>query len=96
MRILTFSLALCSMLGLSIPVSYAQEAKVVLRSTVIGNQEQPKVLYILPWQKAEGIEWDYQPLQSLVNGVFEEVDRAEFLRELQYQQKINAALESAQ
>lgn len=27
----------------------AQEARVVLRSTVVGNQEQPKVLYIVPW-----------------------------------------------
>ena len=72
----------------------AQEARVVLRSTVIGNQEQPKVLYIVPWQQAETPELIYQPLQSLVDGVFEEVDRQEFLRELHYQQKINAALGS--
>lgn len=66
----------------------AQEAKVILRSTVVGNQEQPKVLYIVPWQQAQKPELIYQPLQSLVDGVFEEIDREEFLRELDYQQKI--------
>ncbi len=68
----------------------AQEAQVVLRSTVTGNQEQPKVLYIVPWQQADTPELIYQPLQSLVDGVFEEVDRAEFLRELRYRDKIIA------
>ena len=72
----------------------AQEARVVLRSTVIGNQEQPKVLYIVPWQQAETPELIYQPLQSLVDGVFEEIDRQEFLRELSYRRKIDAALGS--
>ena len=66
----------------------AQEAQVVLRSTVTGNQEQPKVLYIVPWQQAEKPELIYQPLQTLVDGVFEEVDREEFLRELRYRDKI--------
>lgn len=70
----------------------SQEARVVLRSTVTGNQEQPKVLYIVPWQQAESPELVYQPLQSLVEGVYEEVDRDEFLRELQYRQNIEASL----
>lgn len=82
MRTMSFILAaiLCS--GVA-----AQEAVIELRSTVVGNQEQPKVLYILPWQPAERPELIYRPLQSLVDGVFEEIDREEFLRELEYQQK---------
>jgi hypothetical protein len=75
---------------LAMPVQ-AQEAKVVLRSTVTGNQEQPKVLYLVPWQKAETPELIYQPLQSLVDGVFNEVGREEFLREIRYRDKIKAA-----
>ncbi|MFA7553045.1 MAG: hypothetical protein WCY88_02255 [Spongiibacteraceae bacterium] len=67
----------------------AQEAKVILRSTVTGNQEQPKVLYIVPWRQAETPELIYQPLQSLVEGVYEEVDRDEFLRELHYREKLS-------
>ena len=84
--------ALCFLLIMLTPfVTQAQEAKVVLRSTVKGNQEQPKVLYLVPWQKSETPELIYQPLQSLVDGVFEEVGREEFLRELRYRDKINAA-----
>lgn len=74
----------------SSPWLLAQEAQVVLRSTVTGNQEQPKVLYIVPWQQADTPELIYQPLQTLVDGVFEEVDREEFLRELRYREKITA------
>ena len=70
----------------------AQEATIKLRSTVVGNQEQPKVLYIVPWQKAEMPELVYQPLQSLVDGVFREADRDEFLRDLNYRKKIDKSL----
>lgn len=74
----------------------AQEARVILRSTVMGNQEQPKVLYIVPWQQAGTPELIYQPLQTLVDGVFEEVDREAFLRELRYREKLDAALSTSQ
>lgn len=73
----------------------SKEAKVVLSSTVTGNQEQPKVLYIVPWQQAQSPELIYQPLQSLVDGVFEEIDRQEFLRELRYLSKINTTKSSS-
>lgn len=71
-------------------LTWAQEARIELRSTVTGNQEQPKVLYIVPWQQAGSPELIYQPLQTLVDGVFEEVNRPEFLRELKYKEKITA------
>lgn len=80
---------------LMVQAASAQEARVVLRSTVMGNQEQPKVLYIVPWQQAATPELIYQPLQSLVDGVFEQVDREEFLRELRYREKISASLQAA-
>ena len=75
-------------------VTLAQEARVELRSTVTGNQEQPKLLYIVPWQQADTPELIYRPLQSLVDGVFEELDRDEFLRELHYQNEIKRLLAS--
>lgn len=70
----------CLLVGLA----YSEEAVITLRSTVKGNQEQPKVLYILPWQKAESIEWNYQPTESVIDDVFNPVDRDEFIRELKY------------
>ena len=65
-----------------------EEAVVVLRSTVKGNQEQPKVLYIVPWQQPEGPDSLYQPLESLVNDVFNPVERVEFTRELRYRKML--------
>jgi hypothetical protein len=64
--------------------SNSQEANVVLHSTITGNQEQPKVLYIVPWQPPGGVDQLQQPVQSLLNDVFAPVDRAEFQRELKY------------
>lgn len=62
------------------------ESNVVLHSTITGNQEQPKVLYIVPWQPPAGVDRLQQPVQSLLDDVFAPVDRAEFRRELQYRE----------
>ena len=64
----------------------AEEANVVLHSTITGNQEQPKVLYIVPWQAPGANDQLQQPLQPLLDEVFEPVDRQEFLRELRYRE----------
>jgi hypothetical protein len=88
-------LAVMVLLLLSCATALAQEARVVLRSTVTGNQEQPKVLYIVPWQQADMPELIYRPMQSLVEGVYEQLDRDEFLRELDYREKINAAQDTS-
>lgn len=73
-----------------------EQAVVVLRSTVTGNQEQPKVLYIVPWQQADGPGSLYRPLQSLVNQVFEPVERREFVRELSYRDQLSKQPETRQ
>ena len=73
------------------PAMAEDEALVVLRSTVKGNQEQPKVLYIVPWQQPGGPENLYQPLESLVNDVFNPVERVEFVRELRYRKMLSDA-----
>lgn len=61
-----------------------EEANVVLHSTITGNQEQPKVLYIVPWQPPGGADQLMQPVQPLLDDVFAPIDRAEFQRELKY------------
>lgn len=62
----------------------SQEAVVTLRATVTGNQEQPKVMYILPWQQPGATEFEYAPGMSLAQDLYREVDRDEFVRELEY------------
>lgn len=73
------------MLLLSFAVSAQDEGVVVLSDTVTGNQEQPKVLYIVPWQAADDDTILYQPLvTNLQQDVFDHVERPEHVRELQY------------
>lgn len=96
MKLSFFARLIAMLLITTAPVVQGQEARVVLRSTVVGNQEQPKVLYIVPWQQAEKPELIYQPLQSVVDGVFRQIERDEFLRELDYQQKVSRSMQAQQ
>lgn len=67
--------------------SYAADGVITLRSTVKGNQEQPKVMYVLPWQAADRIEMKYRPDTQWLGEVFAPVDRDEFIRELNYRKQ---------
>jgi len=71
-------------------IGFAQETGVVVLSdTVTGNQEQPKVLYIVPWQAADDNTILYQPLSTrLQRDVFKHVERPEHLRELKFLQQL--------
>ena len=74
----------------------AQEPTVTLRATVTGNQEQPRVIYILPWQAPEGRDYEYVPAQSLADDLFRGLDRDEFVRELEYRDALGSAASTAE
>lgn len=67
------------LMGLALP-AWAQD--VTLGTTVTGNQEQPKVLYIIPWQNAERSETLQGAMDSALDDVFMLVDRNELKREI--------------
>lgn len=89
-----FAAAVCVFLaGVIGPYSIAAqgdgEAPVVtLQSTVSGTQDQPRVMYIVPWQEPGAAEFDYALDNRLVQEVFAPIDRDEFIRELNYREKI--------
>ncbi len=62
------------------------ETSMSLHSTITGNQEQPKVLYIVPWQGPGGADQLNTGLQPIVSDVFAPIDRREFQRELKYRE----------
>lgn len=68
-----------------------QEADLTLHSTVSGNREQPKVMYILPWQPPSGIYTELDFSAELEGDLFVALDRDEFVRELNYRAAIDAA-----
>jgi hypothetical protein len=76
--------------GQTSPAFAAGDSVVVLKETVTGNQEQPKVLYIVPWQAADDDTILKQPIASQINDdVFEHVERQELNRELNYLQTLS-------
>ncbi|WP_250461370.1 hypothetical protein [Microbulbifer litoralis] len=56
-----------------------------LESTVIGNQEQPKVLYIIPWKQADSLQRLDSTLPQTVGDVFRHQEYSEFQREIEMQ-----------
>ena len=55
-----------------------------------GNQELPKVLYIVPWHEAEIPDLSQPPLQSLIDESLPPVDREVFQRKIRYYDALSA------
>jgi hypothetical protein len=53
-------------------------------TVVTGNRELPKVLYIVPWKKADMGDLPGQPFNTLLDEVLTPVDRDVFRREVTY------------
>jgi len=60
-------------------------------TTVTGNKELPKVMYIVPWKKSAIGDMGGKPPDSLLDEVLAPVDRDVFRREVAYYQAIAAA-----
>lgn len=53
-------------------------------TSITGNQELPKVMYVVPWKKAELGELAGKPARSLIDEILAPVDRDVFRREVGY------------
>ncbi|MGI9234409.1 MAG: hypothetical protein ACR2RD_12310 [Woeseiaceae bacterium] len=54
------------------------------RTEITGNQELPKVLYIVPWQQSDPGDLMGKPVNTLVDEVLAPIDREEFIRQVDY------------
>ena len=54
------------------------------RTEITGNQELPKVLYIVPWKKSDPGDLMGRPVNTLLDEVLAPVDREEFVRQVVY------------
>ena len=54
------------------------------RTEITGNQELPKVLYIVPWKKADPGDLMGKPVNTLLDEVLAPIDREEFVRTVDY------------
>jgi len=81
-----------TLLALIATSAWAQkEAEVVnLSDTIVGNQEQPTVLYIVPWKPAEDTTILYLPLSSkAMEHLFGHVERVEHQRQVQFIEQLD-------
>lgn len=61
----------------------SDEAKVISGISIVGNNEAPKSLYIVPWKSSEvGVESSLA--SSLLNDQMKPVDKEVFVRELDF------------
>jgi hypothetical protein len=58
-------------------------------TTVTGNRELPKVMYVVPWKKSDIGELAGKPMNSLLDEVLAPVDRDVFRREVSYFHAVN-------
>jgi hypothetical protein len=54
------------------------------RTEVTGNQELPKVLYIVPWKQSDPGDLMGRPVNTLLDEVLAPLDREEFIRQVDY------------
>ncbi len=65
-------------------------------TVVTGNRELPKVLYIVPWKKADLGDLPAQPFNTLLDEVLTPVDRDVFRREVTYFETVNEGADATQ
>lgn len=82
-RLIQYSFPLLLLL-VSLSVSSQENDVVNLGTTVKGNQEQPKVFYIVPWKPAKDHTILYQPLTSKLDVLFGHVERREHRRQVEF------------
>ena len=63
------------------------------RTEITGNQELPKVLYIVPWQNSDPGEMTGRPVNTLIDEVLAPIDRSEFIRQVEYYDDLNGQQE---
>ncbi len=69
---------------LSTGILFAQDRIEMKGTSIIGNKELPKVLYIVPWKAAEDIDLKTPPFSSVLDEVLNPLERPAFQRQVQY------------
>lgn len=61
-------------------------------TSITGNQELPKVMYVVPWKKAELGDLSGKPARSLIDEILAPVDRDVFRREIGYFETLSGGI----
>ncbi len=86
----TLRLVLCMGVFSFSAIAVAQEARVQLQSTITGSRESPRVIYIVPWRTPDAAQLEWEPEQGIAESLFQPLRRDEYLRQLRFQQQLQA------
>lgn len=64
-------------------------------TSITGNQELPKVMYVVPWKKAELGDLSGRPARSLIDEILAPVDRDVFRREVGYFETLSEEIQGS-
>ena len=81
--VFTFTLAISFFTSVT---SYAENRIELEGTSIVGNKELPKMLYIVPWKNSELPDMNAPPIESLVDEALAPVDRESFKRQIRYYQ----------
>ncbi len=93
MKYLIVTLLLC--LSSASSSSYAEDRLKMDGTAIIGNQELPKILYIVPWKNSEVPDMNQPPLESLIDEALQPIDREVFQRQVNYYQALHGNSEQS-
>ena len=82
---------IAALILLAAVTAQAQEPVVTLHSTVSGSREQPKVMYIVPWQQPDAAQLDYELHNGIAPDLFTPLDRDEYRRSLTFRAAIRGS-----
>ena len=84
----TIGLLLASGLFLSAMTAHSEDRVRLEGTSIIGNRELPKVLYIAPWKKPYMSELG-RPVNSLINEIISPIERDVMKRTIRYHGQLN-------
>lgn len=71
------------------PAASGSDQLVLDPTLVSGNRELPKVMYIVPWKKADLSDLPGQPFNTLLDEALTPVDREVFQRQVKYYEVVS-------
>jgi hypothetical protein len=81
------AIAALALAAAALPVA-AQDRADIDRTTITGNRELPKVLYIVPWKKPAAGGLAGKPVNSVLDEVLAPIDREVLRRQIDYEAQI--------
>jgi hypothetical protein len=73
----------------------AQQSLQLEGTSITGNKELPKVLYIVPWKSVERFDMQAPKITSIMEQKLEPIDRTAFKRTINYHQAIYSKAQPA-